>query len=157
VSTFLNIGEQHAQHGGGQGSLRERQWIYLGPIIAAPLAHIAVTSYRYAKTPLQRRFVIGVGVAGTTAFSFVMRLVLMDHAGKLFIQFLYVSCSLEKKIRNSFIGKITAEFLAGYAGGATPAVTVNERTIGVQSDDERIAVLDPSSSTILRGAFRGFG
>ena len=61
--------------------MRDRQWIYLGPILAAPMAHIAVTSYRHAKTPLQRRLVLGVGILGSTVFSIGMRLALMDHAG----------------------------------------------------------------------------
>lgn len=52
---------------------------------------------------------------------------------------------------------LVARFLPGYAGGATPAMTVNERTIDFKSDGERASVLDQSSSTILRGAFRGFG
>jgi hypothetical protein len=39
-------------HGAGsenaRGEFRVRQWIYLGPIIAAPMTHIAVTLYRKA-------------------------------------------------------------------------------------------------------------
>eukprot|EP00934_Nitzschia_sp_Nitz4_P001503 Nitzschia sp. Nitz4//scaffold109_size72162//53651//54019//NITZ4_005854-RA/size72162-processed-gene-0.19-mRNA-1//1//CDS//3329532787//1503//frame0 len=60
--------------------VRERQWMYLGPIAAAPLAHICVTLYRDAKTPLQKRMVIG-GVIGSTFLAVGMRLVLMAHAG----------------------------------------------------------------------------
>ena len=56
---------------------RTRQWIYLGPILAAPLAHIAVSSYRHAKTPRMKAAVIGVGVLGSTALSVGMRMVLM--------------------------------------------------------------------------------
>lgn len=61
--------------------VRERQWIYLGPILAAPVAHIAVTLYRSAKTPLQKRWILGVGVVGSTFATVGMRLYLMAHAG----------------------------------------------------------------------------
>ena len=61
--------------------LRRAQWIYLGPLMAAPLAHIAVSGYRHAKTPFQKRAVLFGGVAGATAFSLGMRLYLMSHAG----------------------------------------------------------------------------
>mmetsp|Transcript_21015 Transcript_21015/g.33821 ORF Transcript_21015/g.33821 Transcript_21015/m.33821 type:complete len:117 (-) Transcript_21015:195-545(-) len=60
--------------------VRERQWIYLGPIAAAPLAHIFVTLYRSATTPLQKRLVVG-GVVASTAMAVGMRMVLMVHAG----------------------------------------------------------------------------
>jgi len=59
----------------------ERQWIYLGPILAAPLAHIAVSMYRHAKTPQQKKLVIWGGVVGSATFSAGMRLYLMYHAG----------------------------------------------------------------------------
>ena len=61
--------------------LRERQWMYLGPIAAAPLAHIAVTLYRDAKTPRQKQLILGVGVIGSTTLTLGMRLYLMYHAG----------------------------------------------------------------------------
>lgn len=54
--------------------------MYLGPIAAAPLAHIGVTLYRSAKTPFQKQVVIG-GVIGSTVLAVGMRLVLMAHAG----------------------------------------------------------------------------
>ena len=68
--------EEHAK-----AIVRERQWIYLGPILAAPLAHIAVTLYRSAKTPAQRRVILGVGVVGSTVGTIAMRLYLVVHAG----------------------------------------------------------------------------
>jgi hypothetical protein len=58
----------------------ERQYIYLGPILA-PLAHIAVTLYRSAKTQQQKRYILGVGVLGSTVATIGMRLYLMVHAG----------------------------------------------------------------------------
>ena len=61
--------------------VRERQWIYLGPIMAAPLAHIAVTLYRGAKTPLAKKWIFGVGIVGSTVMTLGMRLYLMHHAG----------------------------------------------------------------------------
>jgi|Transcript_16054 hypothetical protein len=64
-----------------QVRLREQQWMYIGPIAAAPLAHVAVSSYRHAKTDFQRRLVLGVGVVGVTLASFAVRLSLMGHAG----------------------------------------------------------------------------
>ena len=64
-----------------QAVVRERQWIYLGPIMAAPLAHIAVTMYRSAKTPRQKTLILGVGVIGSTVMTLSMRLSLMAHCG----------------------------------------------------------------------------
>lgn len=62
-------------------TLRQRQWIYLGPIAATPLAHIAVTLYREAKTPTQRQLIVGVGIIGSTVLTLSMRLYLMAHGG----------------------------------------------------------------------------
>lgn len=61
--------------------VRERQWIYLGPIAAAPVAHICVTLYRDAKTPRARTLLLGAGVFGSTFLTIGMRLYLMYHAG----------------------------------------------------------------------------
>ena len=61
--------------------VRERQWIYLGPIMATPFAHIAVTLYRDAKTQRQKQFIIGVGIIGSTVATIGMRMYLMYHAG----------------------------------------------------------------------------
>jgi hypothetical protein len=47
--------------------VRDRQGIYLGSILAAPLSQNAVTSYRHTKTQRQRQLVIGVDVVDTTA------------------------------------------------------------------------------------------
>lgn len=60
--------------------VRERQWIYLGPIAAAPLAHIGVTLYRSAVTPFHKQLIMG-GVVASTVLAVGMRLVLMVHAG----------------------------------------------------------------------------
>eukprot|EP00307_Rebecca_sp_RCC1486_P004478 CAMPEP_0119410482 /NCGR_PEP_ID=MMETSP1335-20130426/3490_1 /TAXON_ID=259385 /ORGANISM="Chrysoculter rhomboideus, Strain RCC1486" /LENGTH=92 /DNA_ID=CAMNT_0007435015 /DNA_START=44 /DNA_END=322 /DNA_ORIENTATION=+ len=49
--------------------------------MAAPLAHIAVSTYRHAKTPLQRQLIIGFGIVGASVMSVGMRLYLMCHAG----------------------------------------------------------------------------
>ena len=61
--------------------VRERQWIYLGPSMAAPLTHICVTLYRGAKTPLQKQILFGGGIIGATNATIGMRLYLMAHAG----------------------------------------------------------------------------
>lgn len=61
--------------------VRERQWMYLGPILAAPIAHICVTLYRDAKTPRQKQLLFGVGIVGSTVATIGMRLYLMSHAG----------------------------------------------------------------------------
>jgi len=61
--------------------VRERQWMYLGPIAATPLAHISVTLYRDAKTPRQKQFLLGFGILGCTAMTLGMRMYLMWHAG----------------------------------------------------------------------------
>lgn len=76
-STFQ---ESNGHHDESLHYVRERQWMYLGPIAAAPLAHIGVTLYKSAKTPLQKQLVIG-GVVGSTVLALGMRLVLMAHAG----------------------------------------------------------------------------
>lgn len=60
--------------------VRERQWIYLGPIMAAPIAHICVTLYRDAP-PRQKKYLLGVGIIGSTVCTVGMRLYLMGHAG----------------------------------------------------------------------------
>mmetsp|Transcript_103366 Transcript_103366/g.287903 ORF Transcript_103366/g.287903 Transcript_103366/m.287903 type:complete len:109 (+) Transcript_103366:182-508(+) len=62
--------------------LRERQWLYIGPIAAAPIAHIAVTMYRSSRSPLQRRMLLGFGVVGGTALAVGMRLALMRHSAE---------------------------------------------------------------------------
>jgi hypothetical protein len=46
--------------------VRERQWMYLGPIAAAPIAHICVTMYKSAKTPAQKRMWLWGGIVGST-------------------------------------------------------------------------------------------
>ena len=61
--------------------VRERQWIYVGPIAAAPIAHICVTLYRDAKTPRAKQLLFGVGIVGSTVATVGMRLYLMHHAG----------------------------------------------------------------------------
>lgn len=61
--------------------IRERQWMYLGPIFAAPLAHIGVSLYRSAKTKTQKQVIVGVGILGSTALTLGMRMYLMYHAG----------------------------------------------------------------------------
>eukprot|EP00051_Salpingoeca_urceolata_P029737 m.490854 g.490854 ORF g.490854 m.490854 type:complete len:144 (+) comp28766_c0_seq1:94-525(+) len=60
---------------------RKTQWMYIGPILAAPVAHIAVSMYRKAKTAHAKRLLMGVGVIGATAASIGMRVYLMAHAG----------------------------------------------------------------------------
>ncbi len=60
--------------------VRERQWIYLGPIMAAPIAHICVTLYRDAP-PHQKKYLLGIGIVGSTVCTVGMRLYLMRHAG----------------------------------------------------------------------------
>jgi hypothetical protein len=60
--------------------VRERQWIYLGPIMAAPIAHICVTLYRDAP-PRQKKYLLGFGIIGSTVATVSMRLYLMGHAG----------------------------------------------------------------------------
>ena len=61
--------------------VRERQWMYLGPILATPLAHWAVTLYRDAKTPRQKQFLLVGGIMGSTLMTLGVRLYLMAHAG----------------------------------------------------------------------------
>ncbi|EGD78935.1 hypothetical protein PTSG_01909 [Salpingoeca rosetta] len=63
-----------------EGVSRRRQWIYLGPVVAAPLTHICVTLYR--KTPKKwRPWMAWGGVGGLSFLAVANRLVLMYHAG----------------------------------------------------------------------------
>jgi hypothetical protein len=55
--------------------------MYLGPIVAAPLAHIGVTLYHSAKTVQQKQMILGIGIIGSTVMTMGMRLWLMAHAG----------------------------------------------------------------------------
>jgi hypothetical protein len=102
--------------------VRERQWIYLGPIAAAPIAHICVTLYRDAKTPRAKSLLLGVGVVGSTMMTLGTRLYLMHHAG--------------------------------YPGGANQGMEKRERLVTLE---EKKAMENPSLSTIVKEAFRGFG
>eukprot|EP01147_Barroeca_monosierra_P009442 gene9441-1684_t len=62
------------------GVFRQRQWLYIGPIIAAPLTHMCVTLYR--KTPRRwRPWMAWGGVGGLSLLAVANRLVLMYHAG----------------------------------------------------------------------------
>mmetsp|Transcript_14799 Transcript_14799/g.31056 ORF Transcript_14799/g.31056 Transcript_14799/m.31056 type:complete len:126 (+) Transcript_14799:228-605(+) len=61
--------------------LRQRQWMYLGPIAATPIAHISVTLYREAKTQRQKQLLLGFGIVGSTIMTLGVRLYLMAHAG----------------------------------------------------------------------------
>jgi hypothetical protein len=60
---------------------RKQQWIYLGPILAAPLSHVAVTLYRSAKTPRQKQMIVSYGIIGTSVMTVGARLWLMFDAG----------------------------------------------------------------------------
>eukprot|EP00003_Mantamonas_plastica_P015289 TRINITY_DN2597_c1_g3_i3.p3 TRINITY_DN2597_c1_g3~~TRINITY_DN2597_c1_g3_i3.p3 ORF type:complete len:128 (-),score=23.65 TRINITY_DN2597_c1_g3_i3:29-412(-) len=61
--------------------MRERQWIYLGPIAAAPVAHLFVTLYKGAKSERAKKWLMWGGVVGSTIATVGMRLFLMNHAG----------------------------------------------------------------------------
>eukprot|EP00053_Salpingoeca_punica_P020458 m.211627 g.211627 ORF g.211627 m.211627 type:complete len:104 (+) comp18661_c0_seq1:57-368(+) len=66
--------------GKGTKVARRMQWIYLGPVIGAPITHICVTFYR--KTPVQhRKKLLWGGIFGTTVMAVANRLYLMNHAG----------------------------------------------------------------------------
>ena len=103
--------------------IRERQWMYLGPIAATPFAHIAVTLYRDAKTARQKQLLLGVGILGSTAMTLGMRMYLMCHAGYpgqemdptvAKQRILEVSQEEKEDILNPSIGKIAKEALRGF-------------------------------------------
>mmetsp|Transcript_1461 Transcript_1461/g.2670 ORF Transcript_1461/g.2670 Transcript_1461/m.2670 type:complete len:117 (+) Transcript_1461:235-585(+) len=103
--------------------VRERQWMYLGPIAATPLAHIAVTLYRDAKTPKQKQLLLGVGILGSTALTLGMRLYLMCHAGYpgqdmdpniAKARVLAVTEEEKEAILNPSVGKIAKEAFRGF-------------------------------------------
>ena len=104
--------------------VRERQWMYLGPIAATPIAHIAVTLYRDAKTPRQKQLIAGVGILGSSVMTLGMRLYLMSHAGypgqeasleKTRERILEVSEDEKNEIVNPSIGNIAKQALRGFA------------------------------------------
>lgn len=73
--------QQKREHDIVMARVRERQWIYLGPIAAAPIAHICVTLYRSAKTPQAKRLLWSVGIVGSSVATLGTRLYLLHHAG----------------------------------------------------------------------------
>ncbi|CAM9492172.1 unnamed protein product [Phaeothamnion confervicola] len=60
---------------------RAPRWLYLGPIVAAPSAHIAVSIYRHAKSPQMRALILWGGIVGSTVGGIATRLWLMRDAG----------------------------------------------------------------------------
>jgi hypothetical protein len=128
--------------------VRERQWIYLGPIAAAPLAHIGVTLYgsslknesgrrgsssTTSSTTTSRRalwmipqqtkrqILVG-GIAATTVLTIGMRLYLMVHAG--------------------------------YPGGPNQQMAERERIV---TKDEKYKLEHASTMEIAKAAAKGFG
>ena len=57
---------------------RVPQWVYLGPIVAAPLAHMLVSAMR--RHPQYKR-PLAWGVVAATVGAVVTRVALMGHAG----------------------------------------------------------------------------
>jgi hypothetical protein len=100
--------------------VRERQWIYLGPILAAPLAHIGVTLYRSAKTARQRQLLVAA-IVGSTLSTIGMRLALMHHAGYpggtnagMADRERLVPLNEKREIENPSMGKILREAFRGF-------------------------------------------
>jgi hypothetical protein len=120
VFAAMSTGKSHDQEI-VMARVRERQWVYLGPILAAPVAHICVTLYRDVKTSQAKRLLLGVGVIGSTVATISMRLYLMHHAGypggpntKMADRERVVSVEEKKKIENPSIKAITIEALKGF-------------------------------------------
>ncbi len=102
--------------------VRERQWIYLGPIMAAPIAHICVTLYRGAKTPQTKQLLLGFGVFGSTIATVAMRLYLMHHAGypggpnsRIVERERAVTLEEKKQMENPSFAQIAKEAFRGFA------------------------------------------
>ena len=102
--------------------LRERQWLYLGPIAAAPIAHICVTLYRGSTNPQTKRLLLGAGIIGSTVATVGMRLCLMNHAGypggnnsHATQREIAVSSREEKeRVENPGVGHVVREMLRGF-------------------------------------------
>jgi hypothetical protein len=104
-----------------EARVRERQWMYLGPIAAAPIAHICVTLYRDAKTPRTKQLLLSVGIVGSTVATIGMRLYLMNHAGypggpntQVIEREMIVSLSEKKAIENPSLTQIAKEAVRGF-------------------------------------------
>lgn len=105
-------------------AIRVPQWMYLGPIMAAPIAHIAVTLYRGAKTPRQKQLIVGVGIVGSTVTTLGMRMYLMYHAGyaggemsaKAATERTQVVATKEEraKLENPSVGTVVREAFRGF-------------------------------------------
>ena len=99
-------------------------YCYSLPIAAIPIAHIAVTLYRDAKTPRQKQLIAGVGILGSSVMTLGMRLYLMGHAGypgqevsveKTRGRILGVWEQEKNEIVIPSIGKISKQALSGFA------------------------------------------
>lgn len=89
--------------------------------MAAPIAHIAVTLYRSAKTPQQKRWIMGVGIVGSTFATIGMRLYLMAHAGypggpnnQMRHREKLVTMDEKQRIENPTMGTIVKEAFRGF-------------------------------------------
>ncbi|KNC85589.1 hypothetical protein, variant [Sphaeroforma arctica JP610] len=97
-------------------------------MLAAPLPHIGVTSYRLAKTDHGKALVIGVGILGTTALSLGMRGYLMYHAG-----------------------------YAGGSGMNNLSEDQVRKRMATVSTEEGSQIENPSANAVLKEALKGFG
>jgi hypothetical protein len=101
--------------------VRERQWMYLGPIAAAPIVHISVTMYRGAKTPQMKKLWLWGGIVGCTVSTISMRLFLMWHAGYPGGENTFASDRIKevteaqkKEIENPSLAKVASDAFKGF-------------------------------------------
>jgi hypothetical protein len=86
IGQDVKVEGKHLETADGQkrGFLRKRQWIYLLPVMGAPLAHMFVSglaSYPKKKQYAVKRNIMITGIVVSTATMIWNRLWLMSHAG----------------------------------------------------------------------------
>jgi len=65
-----------------EARVRERQWMYWGPVAVAPIPYICVSLYRNAKTPRAKQLLLGVGMIGVPIATYAARVYLLSHSSE---------------------------------------------------------------------------
>jgi hypothetical protein len=63
-----------------EARVRDRQWMYWGPVAVAPIPYICVSLYRNAKTPQAKQLLLGVGMVGIPIATYFTRVYLLQNS-----------------------------------------------------------------------------